>query len=1542
MVRMCSDVFWNGTKAWYVEHPDFTHCFEQIALVGIPCLFLWLCIPVEVYKVITENARLGRWTKMTIAKMGLCIILVILELMDLGYAAQVLVHFGTESLPAVNIISPLIQVFTFLLAMVYIDLDRRKGRISNAILFVFWLLLAVAGIIILRSKVLRVSGKEPQSPDDVFGLFTYEVFFPIVVIQLILSAFADNYPERFENWTKNPSPEQSASFLNKAFSHWITELMRTAWKRQLLKDDIWDLLPEERTEYLDNELTKAWRKQITSATGEEIYYSDAQSEASGHTVSTNRRRANLTNSSGGRTKTPSLVSALYKTSWPLFWKSAFFKVIHDGIMVLVPLLVGQIIQFAATPAVWSWKGYVLATILFLMVAVQSIAFGMMNISTSRCGMRIRSALSAMIYRKALFLANSSKRQYRVGDACNMLTADTQRISDFLYYHHYVWITPVTAMVMMYFLWQYVGVASLAGFFTLIFIVLLNFIVVARAKKFEVSAVKQKDGRVRRINEIFNGIKILKMYAWEPQFQDQIIQAREDELFSLKKAGYLTTINHALMLVSSPLAALATYATYVYVSGYRLTPKTGFVTLLFLFSLRHSLYLLPIGTTLLIQAKIACNRLRDFFLARELDPSSVDRFPRSESPHSSVMMIVGGNFSWNSRSATGQALTLKNLNIDVKQGQLFALVGAVGSGKSSFLAACLGLMERISGHVTIRGSVAYVTQQAWNQNMTMRDNILFGRPFDEEKYERVLECCALKPDLEILTSGDQTEIGEKGINLSGGQKLRVTLARAVYAGCDLYFLDDPLSAVDAHVGKHIFENVIGPQGILKDKTRIFVTNAINWLPECDTIAYLEQGRISEMGSYDELVDRDERFSDFLRQCNVETSQDEEAAPADDEAEHGAGYPENLKRKPSEREKPLDRDEELRQLRKAASLRPPPDGNISQSMEVQPVRARPKQQTAEGGKIIATEEFSTGGIPFSTYWRLIKEMTIPMAIVIFFGYIAANAFFLFSNMWVAKWAQTNTTNEDGSTDWAETNFEVAIYGLIALLQLIFAMVGLYGIAAALIKAGRSLHNSMLIRLMRAPMSYFDTTPLGRIVNRFSKDIDTIDSGIPMQLRFVMNAFFQAVVFALLVLIVFPFLTAFAIPLFIVAYFVKSYYTSTALQLKRLDVLSRSPLISSLQESMAGSSIIAAMQQSDRFVLENRRKIDHVTAVIHCSNASLHWMMLVLMLLCNTQTFAAAIFAVYGRDYLGYDAKPAFVGLGLIGAISLTLVFPWWAQNMCDLENALISVERLYEYSNTPVEAPAIVANNRVPSKWPYNGNIAFVDYQTRYREGLDLVLDGVTCTIHSGEKIGIVGRTGSGKSTMTLSLLRMIEPAGGSIYIDGTDISKIGLHDLRSRITIIPQESVLFSGTLRLNLDPFEQSSDEQIWKALELSRLKPYFQASQNGLNFKVTESGGNLSVGQRQLLCLARALLRRSKILILDEATAAIDFETDNFVQEIIRSEFAECTIITIAHRLNTIMDATRVMVMEAGRIKEFETPEKLLENPNSLFYKLAKDAGQH
>ncbi|GAU91810.1 hypothetical protein RvY_03999-3 [Ramazzottius varieornatus] len=510
----------------------------------------------------------------------------------------------------------------------------------------------------------------------------------------------------------------------------------------------------------------------------------------------------------------------------------------------------------------------------------------------------------------------------------------------------------------------------------------------------------------------------------------------------------------------------------------------------------------------------------------------------------------------------------------------------------------------------------------------------------------------------------------------------------------------------------------------------------------------------------------------------------------------------------------------------------------------------------------------------------------------------------------------------------------------LAVTFVAIALWGVSYGFVKAGRELHNGMLSRLMHSPMSYFDTTPLGRILNRFSKEIDTVDIALPRNTRYFCNAFFLGVTLVLQIMIALPLIAAIVIPLLAAIYFVKRYYQMTAMQLKRLDGLTRAPLISSLQQSFAGTAVILATGQTARFIAESHRKVDSLSSILHLSNALLHWLCLSNLLIANTLTTIVSFTCVILRNTAAFPNEPAVVGLALMSAVAFTILLQWMVQNLCDLEYSLLSTERIRDYTEAPVEAPAIVPDNRPPPKWPYKGQITFQNYSTRYRPGLELVLEGINGTIASGEKIGVVGRTGSGKSSLTLALLRIIEPAGGAISIDGTDISKIGLQDLRSRITIIPQEATLFGGSLRMNVDPTQEASDEQIWDALESSRLKPYFQVSPQGLDTRISEGGSNLSVGQRQLICLARALLRRSKILILDEATAAIDFETDKYVQEVVRKEFSDCTVITIAHRINTIMDSTRVLVMDAGRIREFDTPANLVEQPDSLFYKLAKDAG--
>ncbi|GAU87187.1 hypothetical protein RvY_00074-4 [Ramazzottius varieornatus] len=750
-------------------------------------------------------------------------------------------------------------------------------------------------------------------------------------------------------------------------------------------------------------------------------------------------------------------------------------------------------------------------------------------------------------------------------------------------------------------------------------------------------------------------------------------------------------------------------------------------------------------------------------------------------------------------------------------------------------------------------------------------------------------------------------------------MRVTLARAVYADADIIILDDPLAAVDAHVGQHIFEHVIGPNGMLQGKTRIFVTNAVNWLPQTDQVVHVEQGRICSIGRYEDLVETDELFRSYLQDSQVDVSE------AAGHHHHGANA---ALTQPTNHLAPYATEADA-DPRKATPI----DGTELRT-------ATKKRHGKETTKLIGVEEFRDGGVTWQTYKLLARNMTYWMVAIVLVGYALGSAFFLVSNTWIGTLTTHNYTLADGSVDQRYKGFGLAIYAVFILAQLIFVAFGLWGVSYGIIKAGRSLHNSMLQRLIRSPMSYFDTTPLGRILNRFSKDIDTIDLTVPSYMRYFLNAFFLSMAFAFLIMIEIPLTIVFVVPLMAALYLVKLFYQKTAMQLTRIDAMKRAPLISSLQQSFAGSNVIVATGNSNRFIAESHQKVDELTAVIHLSNGASQWLAFNSLIITNILTTVVGLLAVFGRDNLPFGKEAASVGLALTSTVAFNIIVQWLVQNLCDLEQSLLSTERIRDYSDAPIEAPAVIPDNRPPPKWPYQGKITFTNYEARYRPGLDLVLRGVNVTIAPGEKIGVVGRTASGKSSLTLALLRIIEPASGSISIDGTDISKIGLHDLRSRITIIPQESALFSGSLRLNIDPTEEADDQQIWDALQSSRLKAFFQNSPHGLNTPISEGGSNLSVGQRQLMCLARALLRRSKILILDEATAAIDFETDQFVQEVVRKEFADETVISIAHRIHTIMDCDRVLVMDAGRIVEFDSPATLLDKHDSLFYQLAKTAG--
>ncbi|CAG5119556.1 unnamed protein product, partial [Candidula unifasciata] len=588
-----------------------------------------------------------------------------------------------------------------------------------------------------------------------------------------------------------------------------------------------------------------------------------------------------------------------------------------------------------------------------------------------------------------------------------------------------------------------------------------------------------------------------------------------------------------------------------------------------------------------------------------------------------------------------------------------------------------------------------------------------------------------------------------------------------------------------------------------------------------------------------------------------------------------------------------------------------------------------------KLVQAETMETGKVKLNVYMAYIRAVGIMLSIAIIIFFVFYNASSIYSNVWLSQWSN-DARNPNISSNVDHRNMRLGVYAALGILQGMCVFINSLMRLLGAVTASRVLHVGVLANVIQSPMSFFDTTPIGRIVNRFSKDLDTLDTMIPMIVGMFLNCLFQTISTILVISFSTPMFLAVIAPLLIFYYFVQRFYVATSRQLKRLESVSRSPIYSHFGETITGAVTIRASGQEARFIHDSQAKVDLNQICYYPSIVSNRWLAIRLEIVGNLIIFFASLFAVIGRR----EISPGIVGLSISYAMNVTQTLNWMVRMTCDLETNIVSVERIKEYSETPREAEWVIEDKRPSPEWPEKGVIEFRDYKVRYREGLDLVLRGISCIIQSSEKVGIVGRTGAGKSSLTMAVFRIIEPAGGSIIIDGIDITTIGLHDLRSRLTIIPQDPVLFSGSLRMNMDPFGKHTDAEIWSALEHAHLKSFVSGLSDGLQHYCSEGGENLSVGQRQLVCLARALLRKTQILVLDEATAAVDLETDDLIQTTIRTEFEKCTVLTIAHRLNTIMDYARIMVLDNGKIKEFDSPQNLLQNPSSVFYGMARDAG--
>uniref|UniRef100_A0A8C6DPB9 Uncharacterized protein n=1 Tax=Moschus moschiferus TaxID=68415 RepID=A0A8C6DPB9_MOSMO len=1235
------------------------------------------------------------------------------------------------------------------------------------------------------------------------------------------------------------SPEKSASFFSKMTYSWFSRIIILGYKKPLEREDLFELNESDSSFIVCPIFEKQWRKEVLRTQERQKVKSSFHKEA--------------------HTKKPSLLRALWNTFKFILIQVALFKVLADVLSFTSPLIMKQMILFCEQRQDFGWSGYGYALALFVVVFLQTLILQQYQRFKMLTSAKIKTAVIGLIYKKALLLSNVSRKQFSTGEIINLMATDAQQLMDLMANINLLWSAPFQILMAISLLWQELGPAVLAGVAILVFVIPMNALVANRMKKLKKNQRKNKDKQIKLLNEILHGIKILKLYAWEPSYKKKIIEIREQELEVQKSAGYLAVFSMLTLTCIPFLVSLATFGVYFLLDEENILTATKVFTSLSLVNiLRLPLFDLPMVISAVVQTRISLDRLEDFLNTEELLPHSIEANYIGDH----AIGFTNASFSWDK---TGIPV-LKDLNIKIPEGALVAVVGQVGSGKSSVLSAILGEMEKLKGVVQRKGSVAYVSQQAWIQNCILQENILFGSVMQKQLYERVLEACALLPDLEQLPNGDQTEIGEKGVNISGGQKHRVCLARAVYSGADIYLLDDPLSAVDVHVAKQLFEKVIGSSGMLRNKTRILVTHNLTLLPQMDLIVVMESGRVAQMGTYQELLSKTKNLTNLLQAFNEQE--------------------------------------------KAHAL---------------------KQVSVINSRTVLKDQIL---VKFSVILKYLQAFGWLWVWLNVAACLGQNLVRTGQNLWLSTWAKEAKHMND-FTEWKQIRSnKLTIYGLLGLMQGLFVCSGAYVVTRGSLAASRVLHAQLLDNVLHLPLQFFETSPIGQVINRFTKDMFIIDMRFHYYIRTWVNCTLDVIGTVLVIVGALPLFILGVIPLVFLYFTIQRYYMASSRQIRRLAEASRSPVISHFCETLLGVSTIRAFGHEQRFIQQNKEMLNENLVCFYNNVISNRWLSVRLEFLGNLMVFFTAVLTVLA----GNSIDSAIVGLSISYALNITHTLNFWVRKACEIETNAVSIERVCEYENMDKEAPWITSK-RPPSQWPNKGIVEFVDYRARYRDDRGLALQDITFQTHGEEKIGIVGRTGAGKSTLSNCLFRIVERSGGKIIIDGIDISTIGLHDLRGKLNIIPQDPVLFSGTLQMNLDPLDKYPDHELWEVLELCHLKEFVQSLPEKLLHEISEGGENLSVGQRQLVCLARALLRKTKILILDEATASIDFETDNLVQTTIRKEFSDCTILTIAHRLHSIIDSDRVLVLDSGRITEFETPHNLIHK-RGLFFDMLTEAG--
>ncbi|KZO98300.1 multidrug resistance-associated ABC transporter [Calocera viscosa TUFC12733] len=1411
-------------------------------------------------------------------------------------------------------------------------------------------------------------------------------------------------------------PDIRSNILSRATVQWLSPLLYVGYTRPIEEDDLWELddarlahtvadsvehnfyarvPPHKRPPFLRPSVPPA----DEAGPGEKIAHTsmtastdsaDLEKGPGPQGSSTSPEAEKLSRAKSGvsylsakagralkpKTYDSSLILALNRTFFWRFWPAGILKLIGDTLNTTTPLVSKALITYlteayvyyqdpsAAPPPRSVGYGVGLAVALFVMQETSSLCENNYMQWSMQTGFLIRTSVISNIFRKALRLSGKSRLTHSTGQITTMISADATRLDMASAFAHMLWVSPIQLIVGIALLISNLGYSALVGLAVLILGFPLQGYLVMMIFGARSRAVVLTDQRVRLLQEVLAGIRVIKLFVWESFYGRKIGDIREKELRNIRTMALsraLMTSAVAFMPIAASILSFITYA----LSNHPLEPAIIFSSLQYFNIIRAPLILLPLVIIGCTDAYIALGRIGKMLVAPELEePYTVD-------PDAPLAVNAEGDFVWESvvkpedqakvgrdgggrggRGAgrgSGEGLVgagagskedtkkkkaeekarkaeekkrkaeekkrekenkerekkglppleeekedqdpngrkpfaLKDIDLKVPRGSFIAIVGKVGSGKSSLLQALIGEMRRTRGHVVYGGSTAYVPQAAWIINATLRDNVTFGKPDDPDKFDAVCSACALTPDLDMLPNGDMTEIGEKGINLSGGQKARVSLARATYSDADIVLLDDPLSAVDAHVANHILENCL-LRGPLADKTRILVTHALYVLPHVDYILVVDEGKVTESGTYEELLRNGQAFSELIEEFG---SQQQTKAPEEEEEEK----------------------------KRVAN---PGEAKLAE----------------KGPKLMMEEDRETGQVATKVYAEWLWAAGSIWWAPVILGIIAlGQAASVGNNLFLGFWTNNSFNN------FSQSGY-MGLYAGLGGLQALFAFLGSFGFSLAALGASRTLYAKALITVFRAPVWFYDTTPLGRIVNRLAKDVDVMDNQLAQAFYSLLSTFASVVGTVFLVFYTYAYLGIIFVPLLVLYWAASTFYRRTSVEVKRMDSVLRSNLYAAYSETLTGLATVRAYREQQRFVTTTEHYIDVENRAYFMTITLQRWLGMRLDFLGNLLILGIGLFSVGFRN----TVDPSKAGVVLSYTLSITQVFSQMVTQFAQTEQNMNAVERVEHYTKLEQE-PSETTPKDPPPTWPSQGQISFRNVQMRYREGLPLVLKGISFDVKPGEKVGVVGRTGAGKTSILQALFRMVDICGGEILVDGVNINEIGLSVLRKQLAIIPQDALLFQGTLRTNLDPTASRTDAELMSALQRAWLlppagqsDPIAEAKFN-LDGAVTDEGANFSAGERQLVALCRALVKDSKIIVLDEATSSVDVATDSKIQTTIQKEFASSTLLCIAHRLNTVVYYDRVLVLDEGKIAEFDTPLNLFDTTSSIFRSMCDKAG--